>query len=164
MRSRPNNRQAFPHSAIAGLQVNACASRMMMLPMAPAVRINSMTGLIADESTRCRSGHRQIPVLDRRLKCLLPSSRLRKQKLAALSRRDTSDCHGGRSGMRKFGRPSGPFTCAGWRAAGPELNRPAGSGFGTRLISTVMPKSRVAFDYAPAGLRYVIDFPIAAKS
>ena len=49
-------------------------------------------------------------------------------------------------------------------SGGPEVSRPAVSGFGTRLISTVMPKSRVAFDYAPGGLRCAIAFPLTEKS
>jgi two-component sensor histidine kinase len=41
---------------------------------------------------------------------------------------------------------------------GPPVKTPATKGFGTQLMSAVMPNSRASFDYAVAGLRFGIDF------
>jgi len=51
-----------------------------------------------------------------------------------------------------------------WKeSGGPSVQEPAKAGFGTRLISTVIARSRVAFDYAHDGLRCAIDFPLAGE-
>jgi PAS domain S-box-containing protein len=57
------------------------------------------------------------------------------------------------------------FVTLRWKeTGGPEVQAPTKEGFGTRLISTVIPKSRVTFDYAADGLRCGIAFPLPEMS
>jgi two-component sensor histidine kinase len=56
---------------------------------------------------------------------------------------------------------AGQLVALHWReSGGPAVTKPAATGFGTQLISAVMPGGRVSFDYAATGLRFGIDFKL----